>query len=50
MATVQLMKAAARKLRMAAGPASSIAAPEPRRRPVPMEPPTATMAIWAAES
>src|SRR5882672_9057842 len=44
------MKAAARKLRMAAGPATSIAAPEPSRRPVPMEPPTATMAICPAVS
>src|SRR5258708_38980027 len=50
MATVQLMKAAARKLRIAAGPATSMAAPEPRRRPVPMEPPTATMAICPAVS
>src|SRR5579864_9762781 len=50
MATVQLAKAAIRKLRMAAGPASSMAAPEPRRSPVPMEPPTATMAICPAES
>src|SRR5260370_30330445 len=50
MATAQLMKAAARKLRMAAGPATSMAAREPRRRPVPMEPPTATMAICPAES
>ncbi len=50
MATVQLTKAAARKLRMAAGPAISMAAPDPRSSPVPIEPPTATMAICGAES
>src|SRR5579872_3370428 len=50
MATVQLMNAAAMKLRMAAGPATSIAAPEPSKSPVPMEPPTATIAICPAVS
>src|SRR6202043_2415064 len=50
MATVQLIKAATTKLRIAAGPATSMAAPEPRSKPVPMEPPTATMAICPAES
>ncbi len=38
------------KLRIAAGPAISMAAPDPRRSPVPMEPPTATIAICAADS
>ena len=42
------MKAASRKLRITAGPASSMAGAEPSRRPVPIEPPTATMAIWPA--
>src|SRR6266481_9707965 len=49
-ATVQLMKAARMKLRMTAGPASSMAAAVPRRSPVPMEPPTATMVICPAVS
>src|SRR5215469_5463223 len=44
------MNAAATKLRMAAGPAISMAAPDPKSKPVPIEPPTATMAIWEAES
>src|ERR1043166_111038 len=33
-----------------AGPATCMAAPDPSRSPVPMEPPTATMAICRAES
>src|SRR3981189_1366807 len=44
------MKAARTKLRMTAGPASSMAAAVPRRSPVPMEPPTATMVICPAVS
>src|SRR2546426_1891700 len=44
------MKAARTKLRMTAGPASSMAAAVPSRRPVPIEPPTATMVICAALS
>src|SRR5579863_766923 len=44
------MKAARTKLRMTAGPASSMAAAVPRRSPVPMEPPTATIVICPAVS
>src|SRR4029077_12313040 len=44
------MKAGSRKLTMTAGPAKSRAGAEPRKRPVPIEPPTATMAIWLAVS
>src|ERR1700686_3407968 len=44
------MKAARMKLRMTAGPASSMAAAVPRRSPVPMEPPTATIVICPAVS
>ena len=39
------MKAASRKLKITAGPASPIALAEPSKSPVPIEPPTATMAI-----
>ena len=48
--TVQLMKAASAKLRITAGPASSMAAAVPSSNPVPIEPPTATMVIWPALS
>ena len=39
-----------KKLRMTAGPASPIAGAEPSKSPVPIEPPTATMAICPALS
>src|SRR4051794_11523956 len=44
------MNAASRNVRMTAGPATSIAAADPRSSPVPIEPPTATIAIWPAVS
>src|ERR1035438_4200297 len=44
------MKAARTKLRITAGPAREIADAVPRSRPVPMEPPTATMVICPAVS
>jgi hypothetical protein len=50
MVTVQQIKPAKRKLRITAGPAISMAAAEPSNKPVPIEPPTATMAIWPALS
>jgi len=43
--TVQVMNAASPKVRMTAGPAASIAAADPSNSPVPIDPPTATMAI-----
>src|ERR1035441_2741098 len=49
-ATVQLMKAARTKLRITAGPAREMADAVPRSRPVPMEPPTATIVICPAVS
>ena len=48
--TVQVMKAASRKVKMTAGPAASIAAAEPSSSPVPIDPPTATIAICPAVS
>src|SRR5947209_2386237 len=48
MATVQAMRALSTNVRATAGPATWMAAPEPSSNPVPMEPPTATMAIWRA--
>src|SRR5882672_516383 len=44
------MNAARTQLRMTAAPASSMAAAVPSRRPVPIEPPTATMVICPALS
>jgi hypothetical protein len=38
------------KLRMTLGPATLMAAAEPRSNPVPIEPPTATIAICPALS
>src|SRR5438105_9664104 len=49
-ATVKLMKAASKKLRITPGPAISRAAADPNKRPVPIDPPTATIAIWPAPS
>ena len=50
MVTVQLMKPASRKLKITLGPATSIAAADPSNSPVPIDPPTATIAIWPALS
>src|SRR3954468_21911412 len=44
------MNAASRNVTMTAGPATSMAAADPRRSPVPIDPPTATIAIWPAVS
>src|SRR5436309_2624277 len=49
-ATVKLMKAARKKLRITPGPAISRAAADPNKRPVPIDPPTATIVIWPAPS
>src|SRR5438105_15944137 len=50
MATVQLINAANAKLIITPGPAMLSAAAEPSNSPVPIDPPTATIAIWPALS
>src|SRR3954471_10410258 len=45
-----MMSAASTEATTTAGPASLMAAPDPSSSPVPMDPPMATIAIWAAES